>query len=71
MTLGLTTDRLKGDARSQNASYGFTVFSVMVPVIATGALLLVFIIEWLIVIPIGFTDTRKFLKFRMMKQSLC
>lgn len=44
MTLGLTTDRLREDARFQNASYGFTVFSIVVPVIVVGVMVLLFVI---------------------------
>ena len=33
MQVGLSTDRLKGSSRFQDASYGFTVFSILTPLI--------------------------------------
>ncbi len=33
MQVGLSTDRLKGSSRFQDASYGFTVFSILAPLI--------------------------------------
>ena len=33
MQVGLATDQLKGSSRFQNASYGFTIFSILTPVI--------------------------------------
>lgn len=36
MQVGLSTDRLKNDVRFQNASYGFTIVSLMVVAIALG-----------------------------------
>ena len=36
MQVGLATDQLKGSSRFQNASYGFTVFSILTPVIVVG-----------------------------------
>jgi hypothetical protein len=44
MTLGLTTDRLKGDTRFQNASYGFAVFSVIVPVVVISVMIVIFLV---------------------------
>jgi hypothetical protein len=44
MTLGLTTDRLKGDTAFQNASYGFAVFSVIVPVIVISVMIFLFLV---------------------------
>lgn len=40
MQVGLATERLQGDAKFQNASYGFTVFSIFAPIFAFGIMIL-------------------------------
>jgi hypothetical protein len=44
MQVGLATSRLQKSSRFQDASYGFAVFSVCVPLIATGAASFVFLV---------------------------
>lgn len=44
MQVGLATNNLSKDNRFQVASYGFAVFSIMVPVVMVGIDLLVFVI---------------------------
>jgi hypothetical protein len=60
MTLGLTTERLNGDQRFQNASYGFAVLSIIVPVAAVGVMIIMFLILFLN----NFIVTRVLLKKR-------
>jgi hypothetical protein len=44
MQVGLATGNLSQDSRFQAASYGFAVFSIMVPVIMVGIVLLLFVV---------------------------
>ncbi len=48
MQVGLATDRLKGSSRFQDASYGFTVFSILTPliVVAFAAFILLAVIVY-------------------------
>jgi ABC-type spermidine/putrescine transport system permease subunit II len=46
MQVGLATSDLSMDGRFQAASYGFAVFSIMVPVVMVGIALLTFVIHF-------------------------
>ncbi|UQC84731.1 uncharacterized protein CLUP02_10227 [Colletotrichum lupini] len=50
MQVGLATDRLVGDSAFQSVSYGFTVFSILAPLIAgvciIGIVLVMFVSSW-------------------------
>lgn len=48
MQVGLATERLQLDAKFQDASYGFTVFSIMGPIVAFGLMILGAILKFLI-----------------------
>lgn len=52
MQVGLATDRLVGDNTFQNVSYGFTVFSILAPLIACvgifGVVLVMLVSSWMI-----------------------
>ncbi|TKA65595.1 hypothetical protein B0A49_12416 [Cryomyces minteri] len=47
MQVGLGTDRLKNDTRFQAASYGFTVFSILGPILAGGVAMFTFFLLFL------------------------
>ncbi|MCJ1343048.1 hypothetical protein MMC31_001239 [Peltigera leucophlebia] len=44
MQVGLATDRLKNNERFQDASYGFTVFAILSPILAFGILAILLIV---------------------------
>jgi ABC-type dipeptide/oligopeptide/nickel transport system permease component len=44
MQVGLATSNLSQDSKFQSASYGFAVFSIIVPVIMVGILLIFFVV---------------------------
>jgi hypothetical protein len=46
MQVGLATERPSTDARFQDASYGFTVFSIMAPVIVVGVMIVLFLLPF-------------------------
>ncbi|GKT50953.1 uncharacterized protein ColSpa_11134 [Colletotrichum spaethianum] len=52
MQVGLATDRLVGDSAFQNVSYGFTVFSILAPLVACvaifGVVLVMFVSSWMV-----------------------
>ncbi|GJC85202.1 hypothetical protein ColLi_08040 [Colletotrichum liriopes] len=52
MQVGLSTDRLVGDSSFQNVSYGFTVFSILAPLVACvaifGVVIVMFVSSWMV-----------------------
>jgi hypothetical protein len=47
MQVGLVTDNLAKDSRFQSASYGFAVFSIVVPFVVVGVMIFVFLVLFL------------------------
>lgn len=45
--VGLGTERLQGDRRFERAAYGFSIFSIMLPVIAIGLAVVLFLVIFL------------------------
>ncbi|KAK1589650.1 uncharacterized protein LY79DRAFT_580491 [Colletotrichum navitas] len=52
MQVGLATDKLVGDSSFQNVSYGFTVFSILAPLVACvvilGVVVAMFVSSWMV-----------------------
>jgi hypothetical protein len=66
MQVGLATDKLKSNSAFQSASYGFTIFSILAPLILLG---LVFLIGLMIFID-NMRETLRFKKKRLTHLSL-